>query len=136
MFPNLAQFTIGSGSGWQRFVWRGHNPTSVQKCLETGETIKSLEYGKSLEICETTKSLVYGNCLDVFLVSRHFTYSKDFVLLLFPDTLPIHGILSPGAKLSPTAYQTCAEQTLTSRSLRFIIKFGIIIIIIIIIIIT
>ena len=34
------------------------------KCLETGETTKSLEYGKCLETGEMTKSLQYGMCLE------------------------------------------------------------------------
>ena len=45
-----------------------------EKCLETGETTKSLEYGKCLEIGETAKSL------------EIMTFSRDFVVFLFLDT--------------------------------------------------
>ena len=40
-----------------RTPWQSFFPRRAQKCLETGETTKSLEYGKCLETGETTKSL-------------------------------------------------------------------------------
>ena len=107
-------------------AWRGPDPTSVQKCLETGETTKLFEYVTCLETAKTSKSLEYGRCLEtgnttkslgqflfngfccfscfwtlsVFkgfvVVSRHFPYSKDFVVSLFPNTINLQKCLETG----------------------------------------
>ena len=61
-----------------------HEPFNLfQKCLETGETTISLEYGKCLETGEMTKSLENNDFSRDFVVSpvsRHFPYSRGFVI--------------------------------------------------------
>ena len=61
----------------------GLNSTSVQKCLETGETKIFFEHGKCPETGETTKPFEYGKCLETGKPTKsleHFRYSRDFVV--------------------------------------------------------
>ena len=52
-------------------------PTFSQKCLETGETTKSLKYGKCLETGETTKSFENNYFFKGFGCFSHFSSSSS-----------------------------------------------------------
>ena len=49
--------------------------------LETGETMKSFEYGKERDFVffAVSRHLAYSRDVVVFPVSRHFPYSRGFV---------------------------------------------------------
>ena len=58
--------------------------------LETGETMKSFEYGKESDFVFFAVSghLLYSRDFVVFPVSRHFLYSRDFVCFAVSGHFP------------------------------------------------
>ena len=102
-----------------------------KKCPETGETTKSLEYGKCLETGETTKSLEYRKCLETNPLKNmtfvtHTPHHIPINILLImtlqetDDFTPVYGLNSILPKVSVSTQSSACHISISTTILIFI----------------